>query len=352
MSLGYGFHISLSEAIPNTLREGMVRTTGAMVSRVVSRLGYDAAESDADPRGIAGWLWRMGGKKVSTTPRTPRPSSKRGCSMGAMHARLASRVVSRWSVRPSPCCTPRMASSRQGPSQVTRPMTGRRWETRTQSSPNCTGPASGGAPTTARLTAAKAYIQAAHDGKTPAEGTIAARNAVVDELHNEPGEVLANYARSYGKRSQSPDGWDNLTDWADSIVSRMKGLVHGRPTDVDNKVAGPINMDLLRSMGNGHTPPLETFERLNAAERPLHVEGQVIVPSGHNLVGKIANAGFRKILDPMVNAISRNQEFAVEYLKQYHDLTRAVEKGTISEDERAVMANYRAVAHGARSFTT
>ena len=34
------------------------------------------------------------------------------------------------------------------------------------------------------------------------------------------------------------------------------------------------------------------------------MEGQVIVPSGYNLVGKIANAGFRKILDPMVNAIS------------------------------------------------
>ena len=48
----------------------------------------------------------------------------------------------------------------------------------------------------------------------------------------------------------------------------------------------------------------------------------------------------------MVNAISRNQEFVVEYLKHYHDLTWAVEKGTISEDEREVMANYRAVAHG------
>src|SRR6202020_658549 len=42
----------------------------------------------------------------------------------------------------------------------------------------------------------------------------------------------------------------------------------------------------------------------------------------------------------------------VEYLKQYHDLSRAVAKGTISEDERAVIANYRAVAHGARFVHT
>ena len=90
--------------------------------------------------------------------------------------------------------------------------------------------------------------------------------------------MLENYARNLGKRRSAPEGWDNTTDWADSIVSRMKGVIHGAP-DLKNKEAGPINMDLLRSMSNGHVPDLSTTSTSStASQRPLRVEGQIILP--------------------------------------------------------------------------
>ena len=65
-----------------------------------------------------------------------------------------------------------------------------------------------------------------------------ARNAVLEALREEPPGVTENFARNFAKSADSPAAWDNLTDWADSIVSRMKGVIHGKP-DIANGTPGP-----------------------------------------------------------------------------------------------------------------
>lgn len=348
MSLGYGFHISLSEAIPNTLRTGIFRTARTMYSRALSKMDYQDL-NEGDVRGLAGWLWRMGGQHIAQNSEDAQALTE-AYLLNEGYRRpvgLTAGEITRGETQPVLKAENGLRQIGAVPGHATNDwaqvgnensrFAELHWSSFRRSANDRWS-----------REAAGAYLNAAREGKSAAEGTIAARNAVADALRDEPPEVLENYARNFGKRASSPDGWDNITDWADSIVSRVKGLVHGRPTDMANKVPGPINMDLLHSMANGHTPDLDTFENLSAAERPLRVEGQIIVPSGDHLVNKIANVGFKKILDPMVNAISRNQEFAVEYLKQYKDLQPAVDRGVISDEERVVMANYRAVQHGVR----
>ena len=347
MSGSYALHISGSEVIPNTLRDGVVATAKAMMARAAADMGYDEGEQLEDPRGLAGVLWRAGGRRLLNNSDDAEALAKSdllnggarvpaGLSAGHITTGETQGVLRQENGLQQIGAVPGYSSDdwaqfQEGDKRFAelhqasfRRAAVDRWS----------------------RTAAGAYLQAAREGVTPAEGTIAARDAVADALRQEPPEVLENFARNFGKRPGAPQSWDNLTDWADAVVSRMKGVIHGKP-DLANHAAGPINMDLLHSLANGHVPPLEDFEKIPSAERPLRVEGQIILPSGTGLVNKIATAGFH-VINPMVNAISRNQEYTVEYLKQYHDLQKAVDNGTISDDERVVMSTFRAVQHGVR----
>ena len=347
MSGSYALHISGSEIIPNTLRDGVVATTRAMMARAATSMGYDEGEQLEDPRGLAGWLWRLGGRRLLENSDDAEALAKSdllnggarvpaGLSAGHITTSETQGVMRAENGLKQIGAVPGYASDdwaqfSEGDARFAelhqasvRRAANDRWS----------------------RAAATAYLDAARHGASAAEGTIAARDAVSTILRNEPPEVLENFARNYGKRSTSPGAWDNLTDWADTIVSRLKGVVHGKP-DLATRTAGPLNMDLLHSIANGHTPDLEYFDGLESAERPLRVEGQIILPSGSTIPQKIATVGFG-IINPMVNAISRNQEYTVEYLKQYHDLQKAVDAGTLSDDERVVMSAFRATQHGVK----
>ena len=64
MSVGYGWHISLAELIPNTLRLGAAKTAKAFYNVAVGRLGYKEAISEGDVKGLAGFLYHMGAEKA------------------------------------------------------------------------------------------------------------------------------------------------------------------------------------------------------------------------------------------------------------------------------------------------
>ena len=73
-----------------------------------------------------------------------------------------------------------------------------------------------------------------------------------------------------------------------------------------------------------------------------------MVPAGTGPVQRIANIGFRKLLNPMVNILSRNQEFAVEYLEARRVLRPQVEAGLMSRDEAMTQAMAQATTHSMR----
>jgi hypothetical protein len=184
------------------------------------------------------------------------------------------------------------------------------------------------------------------------EGTEYARKAVKDHLLNEDQDVHDMHVRSSLPMDHTPETWDNLDNWSHAIVENMKGSIHQRPsgvTDAAGKaVPGRANVDLLQSLANGHTPDLDELKQMAPDQRPLKVPGQIMTPHPVGTVQKIADKGFKKILDPMVNMISRNQEFAAEYVKNMHALQAKVDTGIMSEDERMVQASQAATVHSMR----
>ena len=104
-------------------------------------------------------------------------------------------------------------------------------------------------------------------------------------------------------------------------------------------------MDLLRSVANGQTPTIDDLDGIDPGARPLALKGRQVIPDGTGTVQRIANFGFRKILNPMVNILSRNQEFAVEYVQARRVLQPMVDQGLLTDDQAMIRAESQATTH-------
>ena len=175
-----------------------------------------------------------------------------------------------------------------------------------------------------------------------ASATEQARQAVAAQLREEPQDVKDNFIRATYKSATAPPGWDATDDWASAIVDALKTDVHARG---DDGAAGRLHADLLTSVANGRTPSIDELNDIDPSERPLQLKGRQVIPDGTGTVQRIANFGFRKILNPMVNILSRNQEFAVEYVQARRVLQPMVDAGKMTDDEAMVRAESQATTH-------
>ena len=77
--------------------------------------------------------------------------------------------------------------------------------------------------------------------------------------------------------------------------------------------------------------------------RPVLVKGRELLPATSGKVQEIANVGFRRVLNPMVNFLSRQPIFWNEFKRQWALVEPMVDKGYLDEDEAMSLANDRAV---------
>ena len=352
MSVGYAWHISLAEAIPNALRNGLTDTTQTMYRRAIANLGYKQAISPDELKGLTGYLWKMGGEKAYSnseeaqtlanwwlmhdgnrrpvgmatgeiTSGETQPSKRAEAGLFQQQA-VPTRESGRW--------------SKFGQEDERFPELHQRWLRQVANDKWS-------------QTAAHSYLNAIQDGESRIAATEEARQSVVRELQLEPKNVIDDHVRSTGKRAGAPETWTPMDDWAQSIVENMKGAVHGRPTGLDdlkNPIAGAPNIDLLRSVANRHTPEIEDLKALPVENRPLYVPGQVLVPAAKTKVQAIANWGFHNVMDPMVNMISRNQEFASRLIYERKLLDVKVNTKIMSEDQAMNDAASAATVHSMR----
>jgi hypothetical protein len=350
MSGGYGFHISMAEFIPNALRHGLLSTSKGLYDRALANLGYRfETSSDDDVHGLAGFLWDMGGERayrnsddaqtlanwwvMNDGNRAPVGLAAGTALEGETDPVLRAKQGLHNNVNAVPGrTTDDWALFGDGEKRFTKMW--RQW-LRSNARDDWT------------RTGAKVYLDAGKRGLDEKAASEEARKAVADHLRTESQDVLDDHVRSTGKRPGAPRAWDNIDDWAGSIVDNMKGSVHARPLG-NAKELGAANPDVLASLANGHTPDLADLNAIDTTERPLMVPGRLLAPEGGSIVNTIANWGFKKVLDPMVNMISRNQEFAVELIQARRAMDAQVAMGIKSEDEAMVEAASVATIHSMR----
>jgi thiaminase len=339
MSGGYGLHISLAEMIPNALRHGLTTSVQGLYDRAIANLGYKA---DKEELGLlSGWLYSIAGRRALQSSQDAQYLTEVYLANEGYKTTtgVAAGEITQGETQPVERALSgfrqKMATGTKEGSQFStfgnedaRMVNLWQADLREASNDRWT------------RTAAKAYLH--NVGESESLASERARQAVADELRAEPTDTLENYVRSRYKSALAPPGWDAIDDWASAIVDALKTDVHARGED---GAAGRLHADLLTSVANGRTPSVDELDAIDPSERPLALKGRQVIPDGTGTVQRIANFGFRKILNPMVNILSRNQEFAVEYVQARRAIQPMVDQGLLTDDEAMVRAESQATTH-------
>ena len=311
LSGGYALHISLSELIPNTLRHGLGTSTANAYRQAVASLAFHADETEE--KGFLGWLYDVAGERALRRSGGAQDLAKmyatlgyrRTLAAGAAHA-TTDEIVGEKAIN----------GLRE---QAARMKTGDKFATMDSTEPgfirDWQASLSEAAKDPWTVPTAEAYRRALAAGKSEAEATEDARQEALTVLGYEPQNVLDNYEREMYQMKGAPIGWTPRDGHAAAIVSALKGDIHGAEDAEGN--SGPLNEDLLWNVIHQRAPSRNELEALPQANRPSLVKGRTLVPNGDGSVQRIANAGFSHIINPIVNMISRNKEFANEFLDAY-----------------------------------
>ena len=137
-----------------------------------------------------------------------------------------------------------------------------------------------------------------------------------------------------------PVEWDSADEFAHVKVAALEGITTGAD--------GTLHRGLLQHVADGSHTTVKELDIIKKEARPTHVHGAEVIPSGDSPIQRIANVGFEKVLNPMVNFLSRQPLALAEYSRQMDQLEPLVDKGIMTADQVDVLARTRAAVHGVR----
>lgn len=340
---GYALHISFAEMFPNAARLGMRKMASAAFHASASKLGFKADERDLGA--FTGWMHRIAGK-VPTSEHEAYIDGIMGHVLngyGHTNGLGAGENIGREAGAEEQAATSfRTSFGKVGPVRegtnfgLFGSWTKRfpqMWQDELRENAR-------DEPT--RI-AAGAYRQASAEGKSMVEATELARRAVAEHLRSLPEETLDSFVRAKYPQLGAPEGFDPIDSFASAIVEKMKGAVHGSEAS-DFKLHVPF----LNDVAEGKVPKIDDIARVQGVDRPLMIKGRDIVPDGSSPIQRLADVGFRKVLNPMVNFLSRDPLMRAEFGEQFKALESSIENGTFTTDEAATLAASRATAHSMR----
>lgn len=341
-SAGYAEHISMAEVIPNAARLGLRKIASGAFHNVAGKLGYAADEDDLNA--FQGWLYRL----TRMVPRSQRETEidarwyqvthGYGHTMGlGAGENYAQEVIpeerAAQAFRQARAQVPLKEGNDFGAFGSEAKRFPELWQDELRE--NAGDPATRVAATT--------YLHSAQSGRNMVQASEEARQAVSAHLRSQPEEYLSQYVRAQFKRADSPQSWDPIDSWASDIVEKMKGAVHGSEAS-DFK----LHTDLVRQISQGATPKLGELKDITGVDRPAMMKGRLLVPDGTSAIQRIAGFGFRHVLNPMVNFLSRDPLGREEFSIQFKALEKSIANGTFTDDEATTLAAARATVHSMR----
>jgi hypothetical protein len=99
-----------------------------------------------------------------------------------------------------------------------------------------------------------------------------------------------------------------------------------------------MNMTALGHMAQGKTPTIETLKSIDESEWPELIKARRTVPNANSRTQRIADIGFRKMINPFVNTVIRTPVFQAEMFKHMKQMQPLIDEGVLSEDEALTKA--------------
>lgn len=367
----YAMHISLAELIPNTLRLGvrnMVRAGIAMnIAKLADKADYAGYASHLD-EAISGMSWRMLDHLTGGKIREAIDSDQFAKSAMGRRIQLAARYIEyNDGYAPSALLSGHYSAAEIGQREEVSARLMRHAVGASHSQLGDSfrrfGPDDAGqidawqatlkdqANDPASQLAARMLIEEARKGRTLDQASATAAHAVAADLRErgERGELDWALRSNPNKMSVSadgqpyvhsfagdmPPGMDQYDDWAKVIVADLRGATRGADKT--------LHVPLLQNIADGEWTDRHVLGDIPREQRPIYVKGQELVPSGESKIQRIANVGFHRVLNPMVNFLSRQTIAFAQFEQEYGHLAEAVERGTLDDDEAMTLAMNRTV---------
>lgn len=133
------------------------------------------------------------------------------------------------------------------------------------------------------------------------------------------------------QRWKDQDPYQLATDRVDAVL----GLTIGKDGTYLGKVA--------ERMSEGKAFTMDELAAFDARSLPSGVAGpQIESFFGRNMLNNIIDLGFKKVIDPVINNLSREPLYLLHVTDEYQSLKYLIAKGHISEDQALRFAEYRA----------
>ena len=331
----YALHIALAELIPNVLRLGFLNTLRSTMQLYSARTGLKFFEDEhLAVAGVAGRLVRGSGE-----------------AMSEQNLNEAAQYIIDRNMHLGPVATRSGHGAQEQAEQTLREMASRSPKLSSkeftlytrdskQHVPAWQAWLHEGANDDATQVAASKLVEGAAAGKSLDDATADAARAAADWWRIQPEAEQARFFRSspnftaYENILDRPVGQDHIDEWGRVIAQNLRGMTRGAD--------GTLHIPLLDHIRNGETVPDSELEGIPLTARPAVVKGRAVVPRGDSTMQRLVEMGFRGVLNPMVDFLSRYPLTFTEYRKQLAFLQPAVDKGIMDAEMARDLATQRA----------
>ena len=139
---------------------------------------------------------------------------------------------------------------------------------------------------------------------------------------------------SLGQRWNDQDPRQFAADRVDSIL----GLTVGKD--------GTVHHEIAQAMAEGKVADFDKIKDINVQKLPATIPGHQVeayIPSKENLLNVAVNLGFNKLIDPVINNLSREPLYLVHFSNEMESLKYLEQTGGLTHDQAIRIAEYRAV---------
>jgi len=350
----YAMHIALAEDIPNTLREGIGALVKSKIAGNVAMLGRRIGETEAmdaeKSKAISALAYDMVTRGMDKAPTTLSADLQRrienaavyleatggeaaapgAASMHAYQAEVGGEERATNLLRRHYFDSPMRKSEDFGVLGPTDEQAVPAWQASIKEIAN----------DESGQLAARELIAGARRGENIETASGNASRVVAQYLREHPSETDWSIRPNSGVTAAvpgftKPAEWDNYDEFAHVKVQALRGVVRGGDKSV--------NAGILAHIADGTTPSRMELAAIPAESRPLLIKGRQMIPDGTGTVQRIANVGFRKVLNPMVNFLSRQHIALNEWDRQWELQKPLVAAGIKDYDEAVNTALDRTV---------
>ena len=156
------------------------------------------------------------------------------------------------------------------------------------------------------------------------------------------GKVKAEFQARVEDPAQYKDLRDSMlalnkaepASYANEAVESFRGLVEG--------ASGKIHDELINNIRTGTKTYEPTLKNIENTDSPFAILGKAHKPNWNNATDRVLDLGYRTVINPVIDHISREPIFAHYLYENFRDMKPMLDAGLISEDTALRIAGQKA----------